>query len=106
VSENEFQEFEATLHALVKRMLAERAEELRAAGLTADVDEVKRAEPPDGYQSYIEATIYRDGEVDDVLFFYVSWQGRVNVSEPGIEQWLTEAIDGLVRQGESSHPST
>lgn len=90
-SVDEIQQVEEALHGALSHELDAR---LRAAGLQVDLDPICRSGEGASYVSYIEATLrYADGDVHDIVFFYVAQEGRLMVDATSMSRWITETLD-------------
>jgi hypothetical protein len=91
---DEIRRVEEALHGAVKRQLDSRSEQLRDVGLTVELDPISRSGEGPGYTSYIEVTLrYADGDVHDVVFFYVAREGRLVVDETSASEWISKTLD-------------
>lgn len=91
---DEIHQVEETLYGVISRELDARSAQLRTAGLRVDLDPICRSGEGTNYVSYIEATLrYADGDVHDIVFFYVAREGRLMVDAKSMLQWITKTID-------------
>lgn len=91
---DEVRRVEEALHGAVERALDARDVQLRDAGLVVELDPVSRSGGGPGYTSYVEATLrYANGDVHDVLFFYVAQEGRLVVDEASTSEWISRTVD-------------
>jgi hypothetical protein len=91
---DEINKIEETLHGALSHELDSRSAQLRAAGLQVDLDPICRSGEGTNYVSYIEATLrYADGDVHDIVFFYVAQEGRLMVDPTSMPQWITGTLD-------------
>lgn len=91
---DEIHKVEETLHGVISHELNSRSAQLRTAGLQVDLDPICRSGAGTNYVSYIEATLrYSDGDVHDIVFFYVAQEGRLMVDATSMPQWITETLD-------------
>jgi hypothetical protein len=91
---DEIRQVEETLYGAVRQELDSRNSQLRDAGLRAELDPISRSGNGSSYTSYIEATLrYQDGDVHDVVFFYVAREGRLVVDAASMPEWVTKTID-------------
>jgi len=91
---DEIHRVEETLHGAVSHELDSRSAQLRAAGLQVDLDPICRSGEGTNYVSYIEATLrYANGDVHDIVFFYVAQDGRLVVDATSMPQWIIETIN-------------
>jgi|ERR1700686_4236083 len=91
---DEIHQVEETLHSVISHEFDSRSARLRAAGLQVDLDPICRSGKGTDYVSYIEATLrYADGDVHDIVFFYVAQEGRLMVDATSMPQWITETLD-------------
>lgn len=91
---DEIRRVEEALHGAVERELDSRGVQLRDAGLTVELDPISRSGEGSGYTSYVEVTLrYADGDVHDVVFFYIARDGRLVVDEASTSEWITKTLD-------------
>jgi hypothetical protein len=91
---DEIRRVEEALHGAVERQLDSRSEQLRDVGLTVELDPISRSGEGWGYTSYVEVTLrYADGDVHDVVFFYVAREGRLVVDETSASEWISKTLD-------------
>ena len=91
---DEIRRVEEALHGAVERELDARSVQLRDAGLTVEFDPISRSGEGSGYTSYVEVTLrYADGDVHDVVFFYVAREGRLVVDEASVSEWISKTLD-------------
>ncbi len=92
-SSDKIRQVEEALHGFIRRELDSRSAELQDVGLQADLDPICREGIGSSYISYIEATLrYANGDVHDILFFYVAREGRLLVDVEAMPQWITTTI--------------
>lgn len=91
---DEIARVEEALHSVVEQGLKSRSVQLRDAGLTVELDPISRSGEGSSYTSYVEVTMrYADGDVHDVVFFYVAQGGRLVVDEASTSEWITNTLD-------------
>jgi len=96
---DEIRQVEETLYGAVRRELDSKGAELRDAGLRIELDPISRSGDGPNYTSYVEATLrYQDGDVHDVVFFYVAREGRLVVDAASMPEWITKTIDESLRK--------
>jgi len=62
--------------------------------LRVELDPISRSGEGTNYASYIEVTLrYADGDVHDVVFFYVAREGRLVVDPTSMPEWIAKTID-------------
>jgi hypothetical protein len=90
----EIKRVEEVLHGAVERELDSRSAQLRESGLTVELDPIRRSGEGSSYTSYVEVTLrYADGDVHDVVFFYVAQDGRLVVDEASTSEWISKTLD-------------
>jgi hypothetical protein len=103
---DEIRQVEETLYGAVRREFDARSARLRGAGLLIELDPISRSGEGSNYTSFVEATLrYADGDVHDVVFFYVAREGRLVVDAASMSEWITKTIDESlekVSKGESA----
>jgi hypothetical protein len=91
---DEIHKIEETLRDAISHELDSRSAQLRAAGLQVELDPICRSGDGTNYVSYIEATLrYADGDVHDIVFFYVAQDGRLMVDAPSMTRWIATTLD-------------
>ena len=80
-----------------RKELTSRAAEFEDAGLRVELDPIHRSGNPASYTSYLEATIrYPDDDVHDILFFYITLEGRFWTPVVQLKEGIVEAVDALL----------
>lgn len=91
---DEIRQVEETLYGAVRHEFDARNAQLRGAGLRIELDPISCSGEGSNYTSYVEATLrYADGDVHDVVFFYVAREGRLVVDAALMSEWITKTID-------------
>jgi hypothetical protein len=103
---DEIRRVEEALYGAVKREFDSRGEQLRDAGLTVECDPISRSGEGSNYTSYVEVTLrYSNGDVHDVVFFYVAQEGRLVVDEASTSGWISKTVDESLGKTTKDEPA-
>lgn len=96
---DEIRQVEETLYGAVRHELDAKSVQLQDAGLQTELDPISRSGDGSNYSSYVEATLrFADGDVHDVVFFYVAREGRLVVDAASMPEWITKTIDESLKK--------
>jgi hypothetical protein len=102
---DEIRRVEEALYGSIRHELDSRSAEFRHAGLQVELDPMSRSGEGPNYASYVEATLrYADGDVHDVVFFYVAREGRLVVDAKTMPEWITKTIDESLEKVSRDEP--
>jgi hypothetical protein len=102
---DEIRQVEEVLHGAISRAFDTRSARLRDAGLEVELNPISRSGEGSNYTSYVEATLrYADGDVHDVVFFYVAQEGRLVVDAASTSEWIRKTIDESLEKMPGSGP--
>jgi len=94
---SEISTIEDEFHRLVGSEIDKRCQALRDAGLSVELEPLHRDGVGASYASYIEAVFrYEDGDVHDVLFFYIAREGHLVIMREPTTAWVVQAVDEIV----------
>ena len=94
---------EDQMRDLVRGSLEARRTDLEALGLQLELEPVARHGEGGSYASPIEATLrWPDGDVHDVIFFYVVQGGGLVVDVDSAASWITDVIDRSIAEARGS----